>query len=504
MYIPSVFICFGENEYLCRQGHFILLSSLLLYTKNRKDKGDKMSDILDSGKTPMQTVLKMAVPSILEQLLVSLASLIDTAMVGTLGAAATASIGINASTVWLILGFITAVSVSFMFMVARKIGEGRIDDAKKAARESIVFSTLFGAVLAAGVYAVSAKLPIWLGAEGEVIPLADIYMKIVGISFLFLTITNVLSSVLRSAGNAKIPLAVNTAANVLNIIGNLFLINSQIDLNMIGIDVVIKGAGLGVEGAALSTLFSRIFSAVVFIVCMYKVNTPIKLELKGDYRLTAANMKNMVIIGIPTAMERCSLSIGAIILTAMISTMGTVSIAAHHLTNQIESILYLPAYGIAFTATTLIGQAIGAGRKDMADKFAWLCVKLNLALILAVCIPIFIFASPIVGVFTPSAEVIELGKTTLRLAAGFEMFFSTFVVISGICRGSADVKMPLIVSTVGVWVVRLELAYVFGIMLEGGLIGVWIGISCDVVFRGVMMLVRLKSKKWMTSTFKTA
>ena len=125
-----------------------MLSSLLLYTKNRKDKGDKMSDILDSGKTPMQTVLKMAVPSILEQLLVSLASLIDTAMVGTLGAAATASIGINASIVWLILGFITAVSVSFMFMVARKIGEGRIDDAKKAARESIVFSTLFGAVLA--------------------------------------------------------------------------------------------------------------------------------------------------------------------------------------------------------------------------------------------------------------------------------------------------------------------------------------------------------------------
>lgn len=462
-----------------------------------------MSDILDSGKTPMHTVLKLAVPSIMEQLLMSLASLIDTAMVGTLGEAATASIGINASTVWLILGFITAVSVSFMFIVARKIGEGRLDEARGAARESIVFSALFGAVLAAGVYAVSAKLPLWLGAEGEVIPLADIYMKIVGISFLFLTVTNVLSSVLRSAGNARVPLAVNTAANVLNIIGNLFLINSRIDLGFLGIDTIIRGAGLGVEGAALSTLFSRIFSAVVFILCMYKVNTPIKLSLRGDYRLKARTMRSMVIIGIPTAMERCSLSVGAIILTAMISTMGTVSIAAHHLTNQIESILYLPAYGIAYTATTLIGQAIGAGRKDMADKFAWLCVKLNTLLILAVCIPIFIFSAPIVGIFTPSAEVVELGRSTLRLAAGFEVFFSTFVVISGICRGSADVKMPLLVSTVGVWGVRLELAWLLGIFMGGGLIGVWAAISMDVVWRGVMMLVRLKSKKWMSGTLGT-
>ena len=134
----------------------------------------------------------------------------------------------------------------------------------------------------------------------------------------------------------------------------------------------------------------------------------------------------------------------------------------------------------------------------MADKFAWLCVKLNLVLILAICIPIFIFASPIMSIFTPSAEVIELGRTTLRLAAGFEMFFSTFVVISGICRGSADVKMPLVVSTVGVWVVRLELAYLFGVILHGGLVGVWAGISFDVVFRGVMMLIRLKSRKWMS------
>ena len=463
-----------------------------------------MSDILNSGKTPMQTVLKLAVPSIMEQLLLSLAGLIDTAMVGPLGAAATASIGINAATVWLIQGLITAVSVSFMYIVARKIGEGRLDEAKKAARESMTFSLIFGAALAVIIYFLSPMLPIWLGAEGEVITLADTYMRIVGISFLFLTVTNVLSSVIRSSGNAKIPLFINTAANILNIIGNLFLINEKVDFSFIGINLVINGAGMGVGGAALSTLISRIFSAGVFAVCIFIIKSPIKLELKGDYKISLPTLKSMVKIGIPTAMERSSLSIGAIILTAMISTMGTTAIAAHHLTNQIESILYLPAYGIAYTATTLIGQSIGAGRGDMANKFAWLCTKLNTVMILAVCIPIFIFAAPIVTIFTPSQEVVELGKITLRLAAGFEIFFSTFVVISGVCSGAADVKTQLFVSTIGVWIVRLSLAYVLGVVLKGGLLGVWIAISADVIWRGVTMLIRLKSKKWLPPALRQA
>ncbi len=456
-----------------------------------------MSDILDSGKSPMRTVLSMAIPSIFEQLLVCLASLIDTAMVGALGAVATASIGINDASIWFVQGFIMAVSTGFMYIIARRIGEGNKAKAQKAAREAITFSFIFGGIVAVFVFFAADYVPIWLGAEEEVASHAINYLRIVGISFLFMTITSVLSSSIRSAGNAKIPLIINTAANLLNIVGNLFLINSQIDLNAIGINVVLPGAGLGVEGAALSTLLSRVFSAVAFLICMYVVNTPIKITPAGDYRITRENMSSMVKIGVPTALERSSLSIGAIFVTAMISTMGTNAIAAHHLTDQIESVLYLPAYGIAYTATALIGQAIGAGRKDMAEKFAGLCIKLNTGIILAECIPIFIFATPIVGLFSPDEAVISLGTITLRLAAGFEIMFSSSIVCGGICRGSGDVKMPLIASLVGVWCFRLELVYLFGIVFQWGLVGCWLAISADVTWRGLSLLYRIKSKKWL-------
>ncbi len=456
-----------------------------------------MSDILNSERNPMRTVLSLAVPSIFEQLLMCLASLIDTAMVGALGAVATASIGINDASIWFIQGFIMAVSTGFMYIIARRIGEGNMDKARKAAREAITFSFIFGGIIAVFVFFAAGFVPVWLGAEPEVAPHAINYLRIVGISFLFMTITSVLSSSIRSAGNAKVPLVINTAANLLNIVGNLFLINSQINLSKIGINIVLPGAGLGVEGAALSTMLSRVFSAIAFLICMYVVDTPIKIKPAGDYGLTSEDMRIMVKIGVPTAMERCSLSVGAIIVTAVISTIGTNAIAAHHLTDQIEGILYLPAYGIAYTATTLIGQTVGAGRYDMAKKYAWLCVKLNTAVILLVCIPIFIMAEPIVGIFTPDEAVISLGTITLRLAAGFELLFSSSIVGNGICRGSGDVKLPLFVSLIGVWAIRLELVYLFGIVFKWGLVGVWIAISADVSWRGIMLLLRLKSNKWL-------
>ena len=461
-----------------------------------------MSDIINSGERPIKIVLRLAVPSVLEQVLLSLAGLIDTAMVGALGANATAAIGINAATVWLVQGLIMAVSISFMFMVARKIGEGRIEEAKQITREAITFSTLFGSFLAIVIFVLSPYLPIWLGGEGDVIPLADKYMRIVGISFLFLTITNVFSSIIRSAGNARMPLIVNAIANILNIIGNLFLINETIDFSFIGIDLVVKGAGLGVEGAALSTLFSRVVSAVIFIACVFVAKSPVQIKPKGNYKVSLYSLKTMVQIGIPTALERSSLNIGALVLTAMISKIGTVSIAANHLTNQIESILYLPAYGVAAAATTLVGQSIGAGRGDMANKFAWLCTIVNAIMIVSVCIPIFIFAEPIFRMFTPSEEVIQLGIITLRLAAAFEITFATFICVSGVCSGSGDVKTQLIVSTVGMWFVRLWLAYFIGIYLGGGLVAIWIAISADMTWRGISMFLRLKHKRWLPASLR--
>ena len=158
--------------------------------------------------------------------------------------------------------------------------------------------------------------------------------------------------------------------------------------------------------------------------------------------------------------------------------------------------MYLPAYGFASSGTTLVGQSIGAGEKKLADQFAKTLFLMNEVFILSLCIPMFIFAGPIMALFTPSAEAVELGITALRITAAVEPLFSLTVVMGGICRGSGDVKFPLILSLGGMWLIRLTLAFIFANIFNWGLIGIESAIAIDVSTRGIICIWRLLSGKW--------
>ncbi|MCQ4725740.1 MATE family efflux transporter [Anaerotignum faecicola] len=448
--------------------------------------------ITELGKKPVKTVLSLSVPAIAEQLLTSLAGLIDTAMVGSIGAAATASIAINISTIWLIDGFITASSAGSMFLVARSLGEGNKIMAKRITRQSITVAVILGLILSLITLAVSGSLPYWLGAEKDVIPLAITYMRIYGFTFIFQAIAVTISSIFRAAGNTKTPFLINAAANIANIIGNFLLIYPT--RSVFGMSVF--GAGLGVEGAALSTLISKILAAIFLLIFIVRMNSPVKISIKGDYRVSISNLKKLLAIGIPVAAERSTLSIGQVALTGIVSRLGTVALAAHYLTNNIESLLYLPAYGFASTATALVGQSLGADNYSLADKFAGLILKINSIFILSICVPMFIVSPFVLGLFSPDPNVISLGTITFRMTLVTEVFFTISVVASGICRGAGDVKFSLWVSIIGMWVIRIGLAYVMAYPFGLGLIGIWIAVGIDIFIRGILFILRINSGKW--------
>lgn len=184
-------------------------------------------------------------------------------------------------------------------------------------------------------------------------------------------------------------------------------------------------------------------------------------------------------------------------MTAMISGLGTVPLAAHYLTNQTEGLLYLPAYGFAYTATTLIGQSLGAQDRALAKRFAKnICLISSSAIILA-CIPVYIFAGNMIDLFTGDPEVLHLGTMTLKIAAATEIFFSFFIVASGIFRGSGDVKFPLYVTIIGMWGLRVGLVWIVVNVLHWGVVGVWIAIEVDCCTRTLLCIWRLINGKWM-------
>ncbi len=460
-----------------------------------------MSDVtvLNLGKTPATTVLKLSWPAITEQCLISMASLIDTAMVSSLGPSATAAVAINVSTIWLLEGFSTALSAGFMYVIAHSLGERKVTYAKRAVREALTSTIILGLILTLIVELMSPFLCTWLGGADEIYQSARSYISIIGFGMLFKSLTIVLSSILRAAGNTKIPLRINIISNLVNIIGNFFLIYGTRQIYLSQTSFTIFGANLGVSGAAYATTFSHIVSCVLLLVSIYIAQTPIKLRIKGDYRITKSLLSRVLKISFPVAAERTALCFGQIALTKILSSVGTIALAVHQLANQCESIMYLPAYGFASSATTLIGQSLGAKEFKKTDAFAKTLFIINTIFMVALCVPIFIFSKNIISLFTPSTETIALGSIALKINAATEPLFTLTVVMGGICRGSGDVKFPLILSLCGIWLLRIIPAYIITNIFAFGIIGIELAVGFDVSIRGLICILRLKSGKWKPS-----
>ncbi len=497
------------------------------------------ANALALGKSIPETILRLSGPAILEQFLICLTSLMDTAMVGSAGAAATASVAINISTIWLINGCITALSVGFSFLVSHSVGEGNQEKTQSVVRQSIIASAALGAVLMTAVFSLHRILPKLLGASSDVLPNAQAYLGIISLGLIPQALGVVLSAVLRSAGNTKLPMAANLCANLLNVAGNFLLIYPSRTLSLpwgrtslamaapaasvltvsapaasalTAADptasltakatqtIPIWGAGLGIRGAAIATALSQYALALIMLYHIFHAPTPARISPRGNYRLQKRTLGSLFRISIPVLLERCTLCLGQISLTAIISGLGTIPLAAHYLTNQTEGLLYLPAYGFAYTATTLIGQSLGAKDRTLASRFCRDICIISTVVIVAACVPVFCLARFIIRLFTTDPQVAALGTTTIQIAAATEIFFSFSVIASGICRGAGDVKFPLAVSIIGMWGFRIGLVWLAARVLTLGVAGVWIAIAIDCFVRSVLFLNRLIRGKWMEAS----
>ena len=438
-----------------------------------------------------QVALALSIPSILEQLVVTAMGYIDAAMVGHIGAEATASIGIVSSSTWLLHGVLVGLYTALSIQIAQYLGADRQDDARSVLRQAMLFNVILGVGAALFGLGISPFLPGWLGADPSLRANSTAYFAIWSAALPFTMAMGLYLSILRAAGNALTASLISVLVCVLDAIFNFFLINPTRTLW----GITVWGAGLGVPGAALGTALSTVVGGLLALAILLLRAGPLCIRKPAPWRITRSCLRNLLWVGGPLAGERAAISLAQVVLVRIVAGLGTVAIAANSLAVNAEGLCYMAGYGIQSAAVTLIGQAVGANRKDMAKRFAWLCTGLGMGVMALYGVGLWIFAPALMSLFTTDAAVIALGAQVLRIEAWAEPMFGASIVASGAMQGAGDSTSCFVLNIFSMWCIRLTLAFLLAPRL--GLMGVWGAMCCELSIRGLLFLIRLARGKWL-------
>lgn len=440
----------------------------------------------------LMLVAALSWPAIMAQLSAILMEYIDASMVGSLGAGPAASIGLMSTSTWLFWGLGGALSSGFSVQVAHLVGAGKDSSARDVLRQSIIALLAFGLLISAIGSSISGPLPKWLGGNEEIAPEASAYFLIVMLSLPFGYITFLASAMLRCSGNMVVPGMANVAMCVLDVIFNYFLIFEPHE--MLGISM--PGAGLGVAGAAIGTALAQILTGCYLLYYMMRKASHINFRgYKFTFNLSRATLKRAMVISSPMGAERIMMCGAQILTTVIVAPLGTAAIAANAFGITAESLCYMPGYGVADAATTIVGQSVGASRRDLARSFGKITILIGMVVMTVMGLVMWLGAPLMMGIFTPDATVRTFGVEALRIEAWAEPMFAAAIVSYGVMVGAGYTLVPACINLGCIWAVRLTLATVLAPVM--GLNGVWLAMCIELCVRGVVYLCVFSSGRWL-------
>lgn len=431
----------------------------------------------ESLKQQISNVWKLSIPAILTQISSIVMQYIDSAMVGNLGEEASASIGLVSTSTWLLGGLISAVSVGFSVQVAHAFGRKNPKEGRTILRHGLVASISISLILTLIGLLIFKDLPVWLKGDSTIRCDASLYFLVFVITMPFMQINSLSASVLQCSGNMIIPSVLNTVMCILDVVFNAIFIPQY-----------------GVLGAGIGTGLAMAFVSIIMFAfcCLDKKDLNI---LQKDNSFFDKNiLKKTLKIGTPVALEQVAICSAMVVSTMIVAPLGNVSIAAHSFAITAESLCYMPGYGIAAAATTLVGQQIGAKNYKLSKKYGNISLALGTGLMTLMAILMFILCPLVFRFLTPVIEVRSLATTILRIGLIAEPLYAVSIVASGALRGAEDTLVPSIMNLVSIWVVRIGLS----ILLVGelGLIGVWIAMATELSVRGILLLIRQLTSKY--------
>lgn len=440
----------------------------------------------------LRLVASLSWPAIMAQLSAILMEYIDASMVGSLGASASASIGLVATTMWLFWGLGGALSTGFSVQVAHHVGANRDDSARDVMRQSIVVLFVFGAMLMTIGLSISQRLPVWLGGNEEINAGSSAYFSYVMLSMPFCYMTFLCSSMLRCSGNMIVPGIANVAMCILDVAFNYLLIFPE--HNVLGMRI--PGADLGVAGAAIGTAMAELVTGAFLM--WYMLRKSPRLNFRGRrfaIGLKHETLKRAVKISLPIGAERIMMCGAQIMTTIIVAPLGTAAIAANAFGITAESLCYMPGYGISDAATTLVGQSMGAGRRDLSKSFGNITIGLGMAIMTIMGAVMWLGAPLMMDIFTPDAQVRALGVSAMRIEAWAEPMFAASIVAYGVMIGAGYTLVPAVINLGSIWAIRLSIAALLAPTM--GLNGVWLAMCIELCLRGTMFLIAFRRGHWM-------
>lgn len=435
-------------------------------------------------------IIQLSIPSILAQVTTVLMFYIDAGMVGSLGAEPSAAIGLVEPATWLIFSLVSAVTMGFSVQVAHFIGANDFPKARAVMRHGYVFGLCFSLLMLLIAFLIGPRLPIWLGGGTDIQHDAMVYFLIFSCITPFHLIEYMSGAMLKVAGDMRHPSMMAILMCVLDVIFNYFLIFPTRTISLFGIELTMPGLGAGVAGAALGSLLA--FVCVALPLAYYAIFRSPILAWKQDIERFSWRWQyiwNALKISAPMGLQYLLMNGAQLVSTMIVAPLGNVAIAAHSFAITAESLCYMPGYGISEAATTLVGQSVGADRRDLHRSFAWMTVFLGMIVMAFMGVVMYIFAPEMIGLLSPVTAIQDLGTSILRIEAFAEPFFAAAIVAYSVCVGAGDTLKPSMINLGSMWLIRLTLAYCLA--SQYGLRGVWFAMAVELSLRGMMFIFYL-------------
>ena len=440
-------------------------------------------------------VLRLSFPAIFENLTATMMQITNMIMVGGLGASATATVAVNSAPTWVINSLVMAIGVGSTALIARSIGARQTEEAEAACRQTFLLGIAAGAALSVLTYFLAPLIPVWMHADPALYGEATLYMRILSAGFLPYYTGIALAAALRGAGDMATPMKVSTTASLLNIMIGFFLIYPSREISLLSLTFPMWGAGLGVRGAAIATSATTGLSGIWLILAAMHSKSGLRLRPK-KLRPSLPLIRQLMSIGTPAALERLSISLGQVIFIGMVASLGTAQLAAHHLVVTIESLSYMPGYGFAAAASTLVGQSLGAGEPQNARMRGALAIRLCVITMSLIGVALFLLAPWWMTLFTPDMDVRLVGASLLRICSLEQPATALYLVSSGALRGAGETRVPFFIAF-GSMGLRLILAYVFISRLNMGTQGAWWAMGIDLWVRGILTYLCFRKGHWI-------
>ena len=425
------------------------------------------------------------IPLLIEQALAVTIGMADSIMVASAGESAVSGVSLVDTVNLLLFYLFSALAGGGSVVISQLIGQKNVDRAKEASKQLVylVFAVSLSLAIFTLLFRVSLLKLIFGSVSAEVMENAKIYFLFTAISYPFLGIYHAGASVYRAMGNTKISMTSSIIMNLLNIFGNAMLI---------------YGFKMGAMGAGIATLFARTVGAFIMLILVCDKKQLVHVKKLFRYKPNFILIKQICRIGVPNGLEHGMFQFGKVITQSVITLFGTVQIAANAVASSLTSLQYIPGTAIGHALITVVGTSIGANEKEEAKIYTRKLVKLTYAIIFLISLVLCLLPNTLIGFYGLSSESSAIAK---KIIITHSIMVCTIWPISftlpNAFRAASDVKFPMIIAVISMWIFRVGFSFILAVHFKMGVMGVWVAMFMDWLFRAIIFMIRYFRKTWL-------